>query len=145
MARREADIALRLTRPQQPSIVARRLGEIEFALYASPSYLNCRGAPPSPDESLRGHEVILFGASQAFATENEWLEARLDGGRIVLHADSITAIYATTVSGLGIGFLPRAVADEDPTVQRLTTRTFPEPRVIWQMVHRDLQKPLGFA
>jgi DNA-binding transcriptional LysR family regulator len=140
LSRREADIALRLTRPQQPSIVARRLAEIELALYASPSYLARRGVPPEPDESLRGHEVILFGSSRAFATENEWLEARLDGGRVALRADSITAIYAATASGLGIGLLPRAVADEDPTVQRLTTRTFPEPRVIWQMVHRDLQK-----
>jgi DNA-binding transcriptional LysR family regulator len=140
LSRREADIALRLTRPQQPSIVARRLAEIELALYASPSYLARRGVPPEPDESLRGHEVILFGSSRAFATENEWLEARLDGGRVALRADSITAIYAATASGLGIGLLPRAVADEDPTVQRLTTRTSPEPRVIWQMVHRDLQK-----
>lgn len=140
LARREADIALRLTRPQQPSIVARRLAEIELALYAAPSYLARRGAPPEPDHSLRDHEVILFGASRAFATENEWLEARLDGGRVALRADSVTAIYAATAGGLGIGLLPRAVADHDPTVQRLSTRSCPEPRVIWQMVHRDLHK-----
>lgn len=140
LSRREADIALRLTRPQQPSIVARRLAEIELALYASPSYLSRRGTPAEPDKSLRGHEIILFGQSRAFTIENEWLEARLDGGRIALRADSVTAIYAATAGGLGIGLLPRAVADEDPTVQRLSTRSCPEPRVIWQMVHRDLHK-----
>jgi DNA-binding transcriptional LysR family regulator len=140
LARREADIALRLTRPKQPSVVARRLAEIELALYASPAYLARKGAPPEPDRSLRGHEVILFGASRAFLTENEWMEARLDGGRIALRADSVTAIYAATAGGLGIGLLPRAVADGDPTVQRLSTRSSPEPRVIWQMVHRDLHK-----
>lgn len=140
LARREADIALRLTRPQQPSIVAKRLGEIELALYAAPSYLARRPAPPEPDRSLRGHEVILFASSRAFGTENEWLEARLDGGSVALRADSVTAIYAATAGGLGIGLLPRAVADEDPAVVRLTTRSSPEPRVIWQMVHRDLQR-----
>lgn len=140
LSRRDADIALRLTRPQQPSIVTRRLADIELALYAAPSYLKRRGTPAEPDTSLQGHEIILFTQSRAFSIENNWLEARLDGGRIALRADSVTAIYAATAGGLGIGLLPRAVADNDPTVQRLSTRSSPEPRTIWQMVHRDLHK-----
>lgn len=140
LTKREADIALRLTRPQQPSIVAKRLGEIDLALYASPSYLGRRGTPAEPDRSLRGHEVIFFTESRAFQIENEWLAARLDGGRVAMRADSVSAIYSATAGGLGVGLLPRAVADEDSSLLRLSTRSSPEPRVIWQMVHRDLQK-----
>ena len=140
LARREADVALRLTRPQQPSIVARRLGEIELGLYASPAYLARRGTPPEPERSLRGHEVILFATSRAFAIENEWLEARLDGGQVALRADSVSTIYSAVIGGVGFGLLPSAVADGDPGLVRIDTHSSPEPRVVWQMVHRDLQR-----
>ncbi|RYE84215.1 MAG: LysR family transcriptional regulator [Myxococcales bacterium] len=140
LARREADVALRLTRPQQPSIVARRLGEIELGLYGAPSYLERRGTPPEPERSLRGHEVILFAASRAFAIENEWLEARLDGGQVALRADSVSTIYSAVTGGVGFGLLPSAVADDDPALVRIDTHSSPEPRVVWQMVHRDLQR-----
>src|SRR5262249_4155400 len=36
ITRREADIAIRLARPTAPSLVCRKLGEVGFALYASP-------------------------------------------------------------------------------------------------------------
>jgi DNA-binding transcriptional LysR family regulator len=41
-------------------------------------------------------------------------------------------------AGAGIALLPRAVADDDPALVRVATRSEPEARVIWSGVHRDL-------
>lgn len=140
LARREADIALRLSRPHEENIVTRRLAPIPLALYATEEYFARLGRPADPERSLRGHEVAMFAPTRAFRLENSWFEARLDGARIALRSDSVSSIFAATLAGIGIGLLPRAVADRDPRMVRLETSTSPEPRVIWQAVHEDLQR-----
>jgi DNA-binding transcriptional LysR family regulator len=139
LARREADIALRLARPREPDVVSRQLAAIELALYASPGYLAAHGAPEAPEDSLAGHAVIGFASAPPFRLENAWFDPRAGGANVVLRSDSVSSIYAATVSGLGIALLPRAVADHDPGLVRLPTATSPEPRVVWQTVHRDLR------
>ncbi len=140
LARREADIALRLSRPHEENVVTRRLSSVPLSLYVAPSYVERRGLPPDPDVSLGGHSVILFADSRGFAVENEWLVARLDGARIALRSDSVSSIYSATVAGVGIALLPVAAARHDGSLRRIATSTSPPPRIIWQAVHADLQR-----
>ena len=140
LSRREADVALRLSRPREENVVTRKLASVPLALYAARRYLDARPAPADPEASLCGHTVLLFAASRMFAVENDWLAARLDGALVALRADSVSSIYAAAVAGVGIALLPRAVADLDSRLVRLDTRSTPEPRTIWQAVHADLQR-----
>jgi DNA-binding transcriptional LysR family regulator len=140
LTRREADVALRLARPYEENVVTRRLAPIPLALYAAPNYLSARGLPEDAEASLAGHELVLFAATRAFRVENSWFEPRLTGARIALRSDSVSAIFAATLAGAGIALLPRAAADRDRGLIRIETATSPEPRVIWQTVHEDLQK-----
>lgn len=140
LSRREADVALRLSRPREENVITRKLASVPLALYAARSYLDAHGPPPDPESSLRGHTVLLFAATRMFALENEWLSARLDAAQVSLRADSVSSLYAATVAGAGIALLPRAVADLDAQLVRLDTRSAPEPRTIWQTVHADLQR-----
>lgn len=140
LVRREADIVLRLARPAEPNLVTRRLADIVLGLYASTRYLERRGAPEDAERSLRGHDVVAFAASRAFSVENDWLEPRLDGARLVLRSDSVSALFGAVVGGVGVGLLPVVVADAEPGLQRLRTATAPTPRVVWQTVHEDLQR-----
>jgi DNA-binding transcriptional LysR family regulator len=137
----ERGIALRSgAELQAENVVTRKLADIPLGLFAAPSYLQAHGAPADPDTSLAGHELVLFAASRLFSFENEWFEPRLAGARIALRSDSVSSIYAATVAGVGIALLPRAAADRDPELRRIPTASAPEPRVIWQTVHADLQK-----
>jgi DNA-binding transcriptional LysR family regulator len=140
LARREADVALRLSRPREDNVVGRRLASVPLSLYASPHYLAQRGVPKDPDVSLAGHCAILFADARSFAVENEWFVPRLDGARVVLRSDSVSSIYSATVAGLGIALLPRAVARREPALVHIPTATSPSPRVIWQAVHADVQR-----
>jgi DNA-binding transcriptional LysR family regulator len=140
LTRREADIALRLSRPHEENVITRRLAPIPVALYAAPSYLSARGTPADAERSLAGHELVLFAATRAFRVENAWFEPRIAGAKVALRSDSVSAIFAAALAGTGIALLPCAAADREPGLTRIETATAPEPRVIWQTVHEDLQK-----
>jgi len=138
LGRREADIALRLSKPREENLVIKRLSEIELSLYASREYLAERPARGKPDASLDGHRVILFANARPFEIENGWFSPRLGGARVVMRSDSVSSIFSAVVAGVGIALLPRVVADMEPQLARIATRDAPAPRVIWQAVHRDL-------
>ena len=138
LGRREADIALRLTKPREDNLVIKRLTPIELSLYASREYLAARRAPARPATKLDGHRVILFADSRAFDIENQWLTARLGSAQVVMRSDSVSSIFSAVIAGVGVALLPRVVADVEPQLARIVTRDAPEPRVIWQAIHQDL-------
>ena len=106
----------------------------------APGFLTGDLVVSPPDfSSLAGHAVIGFASSPPFRLENIWFDARAEGADVVLRSDSVSSIYAATLAGVGIALLPRAVADHDPGLVRIPTETSPEPRVVWQTVHRDLR------
>jgi DNA-binding transcriptional LysR family regulator len=136
LARREADIALRLARPTQEDLIIKRLSFIHLGLYASIDYVDRFGLPK---DSLAGHQLILFANTRPFRRENDWLAARMDGAHLALRSDSVSAIYSATVAGTGIALLPCLVADHDRHLVRVPLEGAPEPRQIWQAVHKDLR------
>lgn len=139
LARREADVSLRLSRPREENLVIRRLARIEMGLYGARGYLERVGEPADPERSLAGMQLILFADTRAFGLENAWFAPRLEGACVVMRSDSVSSIYSATVNGAGLALLPRSVADRDTRLTRLRTASAPEPREIWQSVHRDLQ------
>ncbi|MDH3624251.1 MAG: LysR family transcriptional regulator [Myxococcales bacterium] len=136
LARREADIALRLARPTQEDLIIKRLSFIHLGLYASRDYVDRFGLPK---DSLAGHQMILFASRRPFRRENDWVEARMDGAHVALRSDSVSAMYAATTAGTGIALLPCLVADHDRQLVRIPVEGGPEPRQIWQAVHKDLR------
>jgi len=140
LARREADVALRLSQPREENLVVKKLTAIDLGLYAAPSYLERRGRPARRARSLDGHDVICFADARPFAVENEWLAARLGTGRVVMRSDSVSAIFSAAVAGLGVALVPVVVGDPEPGLERIEADGAPEPRVVWQAVHRDLAR-----
>jgi DNA-binding transcriptional LysR family regulator len=94
--------------------------------------------PADAEHDLSGHDTILFADRRAFSLENAWFSQRLGDARVVLRCDSVSSIFSATTSGLGIALLPRSIAEPRRELARIATETEPEPRIIWQAVHRDL-------
>ncbi|EQD33835.1 LysR family transcriptional regulator, partial [mine drainage metagenome] len=65
LLQREADLAVRMVRPDQASLIARRVGQIEVGLHATRHYLERHGTPESA-EDLKGHTLIGFDQPTAF-------------------------------------------------------------------------------
>lgn len=137
LGRREADIALRLSRPRQDDIVVKKLLSIELGLYASEDYVEHHGMPRPG--ALAGHRFVLFADTRPFQRENAWLERHVGQGEVVLRSDSVSSLMSAAQGGLGIALLPCHVAERTPGLVRTPLEGSPEPRVVWQAVHRELQ------
>lgn len=99
LSRRDADIAVRLSRPREQGLVIKRLSSIELGLYASQEYLATHDAPAGPEKSLDGHSLLLFRDSRHFDRENRWLRKRAHGAHVVLRSDSVSAVFSAIVGG----------------------------------------------
>jgi DNA-binding transcriptional LysR family regulator len=136
LARREADIGVRLFRTNLDYLAVKRAGELAFGLYAAEEYLRRRPAPASPAE-LHAHDLVLDDADPLQSVEPSWLE-QIGGGRVVLKTNSTAVTLAAVTAGLGIALLPRFLGEAEPTLRYLPMPDEPV-RGIWLTVHRDLR------
>lgn len=129
----KADIAIRFAATTEPSLMQRRVGEAGWALYASRSYLEESGAPPSPTQ-LAGHRIVGFDTPMAGVPGAVWLSEHADEGQIVLRADSLVAVVNATAMGMGLGVLPCFLAEVEPNLVRLFAQVL-GARTAWLVTH----------
>jgi len=135
--RREADIAIRLGRPQQQELVARRVAELTLGLYGARRYLDAHGVPQSV-EDLAQHTGVGFDEIEVFTAAGGWLERMIAPARVVYRANTLGAQRAAIRAGFGIGGQARFIADRDPDLMRV----LPEIEIrldIWLVTHPGLR------
>ena len=136
LARREADISLRMSKPTQPNLIARRVGIASWAPYASVSYLTSRGTP-SARNRFAGHDVVDFDDELSTTIGARWLKTHATGGRVVLTTNSLTCQGAAVLAGLGVSALPCIFGDVEPSLRRISPGVFGHHEV-WLVVHPDV-------
>jgi DNA-binding transcriptional LysR family regulator len=139
LRRREADIALRNTRPTDPDLVARRLRDDAAHLYAAPAYLDRLGAPPRGPDDLADAQFIGFdrdgGLIEALNARGFALTQR---NFPVLSANHLVQ-WAMVREGAGIGVMTAAVGDAEPAVRRVLPGMAPITFPVWLIAHRELR------
>lgn len=138
LLQREADIAIRMLRPEQGTLVSRRLGQVALGAYAHRDYLRRRGTPRQP-EDLQRHELVgndrQTDIVRGFAAQGQ----RLEREHFALRTDDLMAYHALVCAGAGVGFLPRYMARAHPElVPLLPTLPIP-PLPMWLAVHREIR------
>jgi DNA-binding transcriptional LysR family regulator len=119
LKRGDADLAIRIGPITDKDLVVRRIGESGWSLYASNGYLARHCGTVDPD-NLAGHEVIGYDPSLAAAPAAKWIEAHAADATIVLRSREMTDMVSAAASGAGIAALPCILADDEPTLKRLT-------------------------
>jgi DNA-binding transcriptional LysR family regulator len=115
------DVAIRAaTRLPDSSLVAKKLGDLEHALYASPHYVDRHGAPSSPAD-LADHRCIVFRANDLVKTWRLHDDQRAVDVPVRGHmgGDDFSYLRAAVVAGGGIALMPRLVCSKDETAGRL--------------------------
>lgn len=136
--RREADIALRLGRPQQVELVSRRVGEIVLGLYAARTYLEECGRPAT-GEALAQHRGVGFDDEHQHTGVGRWLERSLGRAHVAYRANTLGAQLAAIRAGFGIGAQSCFIADRHADLERVLPET--EIRVeIWLVTHPGLRR-----
>ncbi|GGP22403.1 LysR family transcriptional regulator [Silvimonas iriomotensis] len=131
LARHEADLALRLTRPSAPGLTARALGEVGFGLYATAHW---RDAPPSAWQFL-GYDNAMRDAPQ-----QQWLEKTAGARRFVLRCNDLVALREAARAGLGLAVLPHFLASATPELVPVEQPACPVSRTLWLVMHPDVRR-----
>ncbi|MBR8455942.1 LysR family transcriptional regulator [Burkholderia dolosa] len=136
---READIAVRMTRPQQNALLVRRVGVLEVGLYAHRAYLARRGTPQTPSE-LAKHALIGFDEETPFLrAAASTLPVEWRRHAFMVRSDSDLAQLALIRAGAGIGVCQVALARRDPQLVRVLPDVFSFPLETWVTMHEDLR------
>jgi DNA-binding transcriptional LysR family regulator len=138
LARGEADIAVRIMKTTQRELIVRKLVRAGWSLYAATGYIERRGVP-DPVEDLRGHDIVGFDESMARVPGAEWLEKHGAGANLAMRGNSLIAVLNATLAGMGIGAVPCFLADDEPTLRRLTPKLV-GTREVTLVVHPDMAK-----
>lgn len=137
LLRRDADIAVRMLRPTQQALVAKRAGAVTLGLHAHPDYLAAHGTPDSLDD-LEGHAIIGFDRDPAAARLVEGVGLPLARDMFAYRIDDQVAQLAAIRAGCGVGLCQVGLARRAPRLIRL----YPDvaiPLEVWITMHEDLR------
>ena len=138
LLRREADIALRMVRPSQTSLIARKVGHVAVGAYASREYLTRCGTPSKPQDLL-AHDMVGYDKLDDILRGFKAGNTPVAREAFALRTDDLIVQWQAVRAGLGIGFLANYVVRDDPTVQRILPK-MPLPDLdMWLTVHREIR------
>ncbi len=136
LLRRESDIAVRMVKPTQGALVARKIGTLHLGLHAHPNYLKTHGTPRTPSE-LSQHALIGFD-SQWSVRKLPQLGIELRRELFAFRCDSDAGQYAALKAGFGLGVCQVALAKRDGLVPVLKG-ALELPLGVWIVMHKDLK------
>ncbi|MCR5878195.1 LysR family transcriptional regulator [Phenylobacterium sp. J367] len=137
LSRREADIAVRMARPTQNNLVAKKIGELGVGFYATADYL-ARHPPPTSFDELEGHTII------GFDTQGPSIVDDLDIGRPItrdlfaVRTDNDAAQMALLKAGFGIAACQHQIARRAGLVP-VMAEVFEFKLELWIAMHENLR------
>jgi DNA-binding transcriptional LysR family regulator len=139
LSRRDADIAVRMMRPTQGALMARKVGAIGVGFYAAPAYVECHGAPQTLDDMFE-HTVIGFDREapplQALAELD--LPWEINRDLFAFRSDNDLAQMAAVKAGLGIGAIQHQIARRWGLTPVLSN-AFGFELEVWIAMHENLK------
>lgn len=133
LARREADIALRLGRPKDSGLVGRKLADVHYAFYAAPDIASALKA---------GKKVplIAYDRDSEGIVEATWMEKRYGSHPVAFRSNSNEAQAAAAHAGFGVAMLPRYMGDADKRLRAVAIGPQHPARELWLLSPRELSR-----
>lgn len=138
LAKREADIAIRTVKPDNPDLVARRLARWDMGLFTSHDYLHRHGEPARGD-AFAGHDLVVYQPYFEASRKPTIVGEPFHAGRIVARVNSNLMMRAALKSGLGIGEIPVHMGEHDGLARVWPAHVRKAPYEVWLVTHRDLR------
>lgn len=137
LSRREADVALRATRPSEGDLFGRKIADIRWGLFASANYLREHAAPKRIDD-LAKHAVIGWSETAPQTKAARWIAKHVPATAIGFRSSTILNQYIAAKDGLGVALLPVYLPTGDGRLVRvLALKDFTTE--MWIVTHRSLK------
>jgi DNA-binding transcriptional LysR family regulator len=138
LARRDADIAVRMVRPTQSGLLARRIGSSRIGLYAHRDYLARFGEPRSLAD-LASHCLIGFDRDNSSFRGAGDFAGTLTRDSFGFRCDSDLAQLAALRAGVGVGGCQDNIARRMPELAPVLQNAFHTTLEVWLVMHEDLK------
>lgn len=133
--RRDADMALRMVRPQSGNVSIQRLGGLGFGIYASQGYLSRRNEHEQSG-TFEYDDFIGWDETQQQLPQAQWLERILRGKVCRLTTTSLSSQFSAVEAGIGMAVLPHFLAQKRGLICVKSDIGCDQP--IWLAIHSDL-------
>ena len=138
LLRREADIAVRMYRPDQPDVIAKKIGELPIGMFAAQSYIARRGMPETFEDIL-DHDVIGFDRSTQVIEGFAQAGYTVSRDFFAFRSDDQVVCWQMVVAGYGIGFNQTGIGEADPRVVRIALASDVGSLPVWLVAHAELK------
>ncbi len=135
---READIAIRHTRPDQEELIATHVGDLRANLYASSDYLT-RAGRPRTKEDVADHDFVGIPDPNRVITPLNNMGIPLRAANFTMQPCSSMVTWEMVKSGHGISILPEALGEIEGTVEKVLANLPSMEFPIWLVTHKELQ------
>ena len=135
LTRREADLAVRVTRTPPETAVGRRICSMSSAIYGSGEYIS-----KHVDATVTDHVWLMPDENLTLLPINEWLARNYPKAKVVLRCNTILGLYEAAVQGIGIASLPCFLGDPDPRLNRILNPPDALTSELWLLTHPDLRR-----
>lgn len=135
LPRREADVALRVTRSPPDHLVGQCIGTLAQAAYVSRDLASDAGSSPA------GSDLAWVGPDESWSHRAlvRWMAESGHDGRCRFRADTLLGMYAAVREGIGAAILPCYLGDADPSLTRLGAPVPALAMDLWILMHPDLR------
>jgi DNA-binding transcriptional LysR family regulator len=138
LLRHDADIAVRMTRPSQAALVAKRLGTLSIGLYAHVTYLERCGSPTTT-EALLAHSLIGMDRDTQSLADLSIGGTPVTPQTFSYRCDNDLGQLAAVRAGVGIGVCQHVIAARDSNLVAVLPEAFSYRLDMWMVMHEDLR------
>lgn len=135
---READIAVRMTRPDQGALIARKIADYPLAFYAHKDYLATWQRPISSADP-RDYDWVGLDQSNQFIEGFREAGVKVDKHFFGFRCDNQVVGWHAVLAGLGAGVTLQRVGDRYPQLTRILPQQRLAPLEVWLTAHRELR------
>lgn len=139
LLRREADIAIRNFRPEEPDLIARKIRDAEARMFASPDYLASLG-PIRTKDDFANARLIGLDRTGVFLSVMQKMGYPITEANLPIQTENFLVMWALVKRGMGIGMIDAVIGDADPDVVRVWDGETPLVFPIWLVAHRDIHQ-----
>ena len=138
LTRREADVALRISNTPPEYLVGRKVGRLDFAIYASKQLVERVG----PGATLEDYPWLAWDERDpSMRWLDAWLAANAPRARIAMRLDfNMLVLREAIYGGIGVHFLACFDGDDDPELQRIGPIDPGHSRDLWLLTLPELRR-----
>jgi DNA-binding transcriptional LysR family regulator len=136
VSKREADIAVTMTRPSQGRVYAHKLNDYSLGVYASREYLDSH-APIAAFQDIFNHPWIGYVEDLMWSAELDYLSQISTSLTPTVRISNVISQAAAVSGGAGIGVLPCFIARTEPSLVRILPDEIALTRSYWLVSHAD--------